>query len=172
MPKTKEEIRAAKRLWYQTHPEAVARYTETLRKKRKANPTFYAEQQQKYDKNRKKGNIERGKEYYAKNKTKVLESLRDKLLCLRTEFVLSYGGVCVCCGESDPRFLTLDHVAGNGAGRDHRRSLGKRVSSGAILKDLKRRGWPQAGYQLLCFNCNCGRARNGGICPHKDSLSA
>lgn len=22
-------------------------------------------------------------------------------------------------------------------------------------------------YQLLCFNCNCGRHRNGGVCPHK-----
>ena len=21
--------------------------------------------------------------------------------------------------------------------------------------------------QILCFNCNCGRARNGGICPHE-----
>jgi hypothetical protein len=23
------------------------------------------------------------------------------------------------------------------------------------------------GFQLLCSNCNHGRARNGGICPHK-----
>lgn len=22
--------------------------------------------------------------------------------------------------------------------------------------------------QLLCFNCNCGRQRNGGVCPHVD----
>jgi hypothetical protein len=20
---------------------------------------------------------------------------------------------------------------------------------------------------VLCYNCNCGRARNGGVCPHQ-----
>jgi hypothetical protein len=24
------------------------------------------------------------------------------------------------------------------------------------------------GYRILCYNCNCGRALNNGICPHKD----
>ena len=23
--------------------------------------------------------------------------------------------------------------------------------------------------QILCFNCNCGRNRNGGICPHMEA---
>lgn len=23
------------------------------------------------------------------------------------------------------------------------------------------------GFQILCFNCNCGRHRNGDVCPHK-----
>lgn len=22
-------------------------------------------------------------------------------------------------------------------------------------------------YQIQCFNCNLGRARNGGVCPHQ-----
>jgi hypothetical protein len=22
-------------------------------------------------------------------------------------------------------------------------------------------------FQVLCFNCNIGRERNGGMCPHK-----
>jgi hypothetical protein len=26
-------------------------------------------------------------------------------------------------------------------------------------------------YQVLCFNCNCGRALNGGRCPHEDQIS-
>jgi hypothetical protein len=26
-----------------------------------------------------------------------------------------------------------------------------------------------AGFQVLCLNCNHGRFRNGGICPHQRS---
>ena len=22
-------------------------------------------------------------------------------------------------------------------------------------------------FQILCYNCNLGRSRNGGVCPHK-----
>jgi hypothetical protein len=25
---------------------------------------------------------------------------------------------------------------------------------------------------VLCWNCNCGRAKNGGICPHHSSSSS
>ena len=35
-----------------------------------------------------------------------------------------------------------------------------------LKPSLKRQGWPKDGYQLLCANCNQGRARNGGVCPH------
>ena len=30
---------------------------------------------------------------------------------------------------------------------------------------LKNNNFPE-GFQVLCFNCNCGKARNKGICPH------
>lgn len=32
---------------------------------------------------------------------------------------------------------------------------------------LARHKYPE-GFQLLCWNCNCGRAINGGICPHEE----
>lgn len=73
----------------------------------------------------------------------------------------AYGGRhCACCGEKNILFLTVDHI--NGGGAKHRKSIG----NGHIYRWLKRQGYP-IGYQILCFNCNCGRARNGGICPHK-----
>ena len=25
--------------------------------------------------------------------------------------------------------------------------------------------WPKDRYQLLCFNCNCAKERNGGVLP-------
>lgn len=80
-----------------------------------------------------------------------------------------YGGwECACCGEKIRMFLTLDHVDGNGA--EHRRSLlGKSQGCGssAFYCALVKAGFPE-GFQVLCYNCNCGRHRNGGICPHKE----
>lgn len=75
--------------------------------------------------------------------------------------IAAYGGRCYCCGENIPDFLTLEHLAGDGAA--HRAAVGRNAQ--AQLLDLKRRGWPQEGYTVACFNCNLGR----GIaerCPH------
>lgn len=124
--------------------------------------------QARYDKNRTISNSERGKIYYSQNKEKVLKKAKLKHSELRAEFIKAYGGRCVCCGEDNPKFLTLDHKKGNGAGSAHRkRYSGKEISSSRILRELKSQGWPWEDYQLLCFNCNCGRANNNGICPHK-----
>jgi len=63
---------------------------------------------------------------------------------------------------SEPVFLTLGHI--NGGGTRHRRKLG---SGSTILFDwLRNRGYPP-GFQVLCSNCNHGRHRNGGGCPHQ-----
>lgn len=31
---------------------------------------------------------------------------------------------------------------------------------------LRKHSYPKGNFRLLCFNCNCGRELNGGICPH------
>jgi hypothetical protein len=83
---------------------------------------------------------------------------------LRHQAIMAYGGYrCACCGEGEPMFLTLDHVNNDGA-RDRRR-FGT-LSSIPILLRLRRRGYPP-GMQVLCSNCNHGRHRNGGTCPHR-----
>ena len=71
-----------------------------------------------------------------------------------------YGGKCSCCGESDIRFLTLDHI--NSDGRKDPMGRGNALYS--ALRNCKKR----KDLQVLCFNCNCGRQINGGICPHKE----
>lgn len=81
---------------------------------------------------------------------------------LRRKAVAAYGGKCVCCGESHPAFLTIDHI--NGGGTKHRAEIGK---GNATYKLLRRQGYPE-GYQILCWNCNCGKSANGGVCPHKE----
>ena len=75
----------------------------------------------------------------------------------------AYGGpICSCCGETSVFFLTLDHINNDGA--EHRRRT-KGASGKVLAWVLKKEGYPP-GFQVLCFNCNCGKARNGGVCPH------
>lgn len=79
-----------------------------------------------------------------------------------------YGKYCACCGETNEMFLTFDHV--NNDGNTHRRrdSKGKENShaGGFMLKWIIKNNFPNS-IQILCWNCNCGKQRNKGICPHK-----
>lgn len=81
---------------------------------------------------------------------------------LRDELIAAYGGRCVCtnCPEGNPAFLTLEHIGGTG--KAHRQEVGRHAYA-----DLRRRGWPQEGYTLLCWNCNA-MTRNGRTCPHEE----
>lgn len=78
---------------------------------------------------------------------------------LRQDVLDAYGRRCACCGETEERFLTIDHV--NNDGHIER----KRYAKVKIHARIRRQGYPPT-YQILCWNCNCGRAANGGICPH------
>lgn len=71
-----------------------------------------------------------------------------------------YGGVCQCCHNSRLACLTIDHIYGSGT--EHRKEVG--LGSG-IYRWLLRNDMP-AGFAVLCANCNHGKARNGGVCPH------
>jgi hypothetical protein len=88
---------------------------------------------------------DRQKKYQRKNKKKVFDH---------------YGRVCVCCGEDEPLFLTIDHI--NNDGYAHRKEVG---GGSGFYRWLVLNGFP-AGFQTLCWNCNCGRRLNGGVCPH------
>lgn len=84
-------------------------------------------------------------------------------LKLKQEMLSAYGAACSCCGEREPRFLTLEHVGNTGGA--HRKAL--RTGGGnAVWRDLKRRGWPQDGFTLHCWNCNMAKA-HGEPCPHE-----
>lgn len=85
---------------------------------------------------------------------------RDTLI--KERVFAHYGLECVCCGESEIVFLTIDHMNNDGA--EHRREIGR--SGIRFYRWLTKNGLPD-GYQTLCFNCNVGRYINGGVCPHK-----
>jgi hypothetical protein len=80
---------------------------------------------------------------------------------MRATAIRAYGGespACVCCGETQPAFLTLDHV--NNGGRAHRREKGNQ----GVYHELRKGGYPP-GFQILCFNCNMARGWYSS-CPH------
>lgn len=79
----------------------------------------------------------------------------------RQQVLAYYGAVCVCCGEQDKRFLELDHVFNDG--KVHRQEIGKNVYIWLIKNNFPT---PER-FQILCSNCNQGKRKHGGICPHK-----
>jgi hypothetical protein len=106
----------------------------------------------------------RNKEWKASNAPKYQSQQRayrnQKRLEIRDMVLERMGGKCACCGEREPLFLTIDHV--NGGGAIHRRQIGKTD----MWKWLYHNDFPE-GFQILCFNCNAGKHRNGGRCPHE-----
>ncbi len=83
---------------------------------------------------------------------------------LKKAVIEAYGGKCACCGESHSEFLSIDHI--NGGGAKHRKSLGILGGGTNFYKWLKKEGFPQGEYQLLCHNCNQALGAYG-YCPHK-----
>lgn len=79
---------------------------------------------------------------------------------LVNEVITYYGGACICCGNITKAHLTIDHIGGGG--NQHAREIGRGV---ALYRWLKRNKFP-TGFQVLCANCNHGKYRNAGICPH------
>lgn len=130
------------------------------------------------------------KEWAAKNKAKGLcacgkPPIEGKKYCqrcksatqawareVRAQVIEAYGGKCQCpsgkCTESNPYFLTIDHIFNDG--KHHRRVISNgnpRVSCSYTYRWLQKHGFPKDRFRLLCWNCNCGRAKNKGICPHE-----
>lgn len=92
---------------------------------------------------------------------------RNQTVC-RNQVFAAYGGYkCNCCGESEPMFLSIDHIDNNGA--EERRS-GLYAGSGIGFYMWLRKNKFPSGYQVLCMNCNTGKHKNGGVCPHQTSL--
>ena len=109
---------------------------------------------------------EYNQKHYYKNQTLHLEYHADYRKNLKEEMLSAYGGRCKCCGESTPEFLTVDHIYGYKNRPDlyaHSRRGGA-----ALYMWLRKNNWPKDGFELLCFNCNLGRAKQSdGICPHQ-----
>ena len=101
-------------------------------------------------------------ENYLKNKAEYRQRSRKYFRQLKKQVIDRYGKICKCCGEKNIGFLSIDHI--HGGGGKHRRELG--LIGYQFYRWLVYNKYP-SGYQVLCLNCNMGRAFNNGICPHK-----
>lgn len=92
-------------------------------------------------------------------------NFRTKMLWRRTrkEIFDYYGWVCKCCGESEPVFMTLDHI--NNDGYKDKNPGGSKKSGKELYLLVKKQGFPDK-YQTLCHNCNFAKKLEGG-CPHQ-----
>ena len=69
---------------------------------------------------------------------------------------------CNCCGETEFKFLALDHI--NGGGNEQRKIIGPNLAPW-----VKRNNYPE-GFQVLCHNCNMAKGLYGQ-CPHKETTN-
>ncbi len=77
----------------------------------------------------------------------------------------AYGNKCACCGETEPLFLTIDHV--NNDGHLARKYKLHPTDTLNFYRWLVKNNYPK-DFQILCMNCNFGKARNNGVCPHQE----
>jgi len=82
---------------------------------------------------------------------------------LKIKVFKHYANKCECCGETTLAFLTIDHI--NNDGKQAREDF--KIGGGAKLyRWVIKHNYP-SDLRALCWNCNCGRAINKGVCPHK-----
>lgn len=104
------------------------------------------------------------KEYYYRNRAIVSKRTSERAQTLKRMVIDYYSkGLmnCVCCGESEYKFLTIDHI--NNDGRLHRKTTGKGHS---YYSWFIKNNFP-SGHQILCYNCNNAKQYHK-ICPHQE----
>jgi len=165
----------AEELKRQRNREAAARYRERNREKfnqrmrdwREANRDKAREQSREW-RNRKLANGTPD-EVAAIRAAESAKTKRNQDRC-RDEVYAAYGGYrCTCCGETERMFLSIDHVSNDGAAE---RKSGKYSGGGSAFYNWLRKTKFPSGYQVLCMNCQVGKHKNGGVCPHQTSLTS
>lgn len=142
-------------------------YSNSKNKKKinKKNKKYYKDNKEKAKEYNKKYSKEHYKKRVRIKTPHNKEKERIYKLTLRLNALNYYSNnelKCNCCLENELRFLAIDHIYNNG--NEHRRNM-----KSNIYVWLKQNNYPE-GFQVLCHNCNMGKAFNHGVCPHVDSI--
>ena len=138
----KERVREGYRRWLKKNRDKALKASKAWKDKNKA---YMREWQRSFRK---------------KNFARLNAEKKNRVKKMRLEVFRIYGGACACCGESEPRFLCIDHVNNDGY------KFRSRDGRGKIYSRIAKSGKPLSGFQVLCANCNLGKHWNGGVCPH------
>ena len=161
----KEQWQAYMKKWCEENKEKVVQDRKEYYLK---NRKHLSEQKRKYRLTPKGKEMEdkRREKNYKKNREYILILSKRTKRRKKMQVYLHYGKgkiECVCCGENEIGFLSLDHIHNNG--NLHRKKT-RDIIGWAIRND-----YPPI-LQVLCMNCNHGKYRNGGICPHLTKRTA
>lgn len=104
--------------------------------------------------------------------TNVNSSKKNKNLIYKEKVLNHYGQICVGCGESDIKKLTLDHI--NNDGNKHRREIGGQSAGINMYRWVIKNNYPNGIFQVMCWNCNCGKRvkRDRATVPDSDKIIA
>ena len=104
------------------------------------------------------------RKYRKNNPEKYRQILQKSSQKLRINVLSHYGGnppKCICCNETEIKFLAIDHIDGGG----HQHNIKLRRWGGSFYRWLKNNNYP-SGFQILCHNCNMAKGFYGK-CPHQ-----
>ena len=106
-----------------------------------------------------KGGISKDKEWIKVRQ----KNIRNKK---RKEVVDFLGGKCTCCGETEYKFLAIDHINNDGARHRRDNFSAKSHLHQVVINDGLEKA--KLKYQILCHNCNFAKSHWKG-CPHNNS---
>jgi hypothetical protein len=166
------EVKEHKREWYLKNIEKILAQQKSYRQRPEAKV-------RDRERHRRPENKAKVREWYLRNRERILADDKEynqkpevkdrsrkgarRLMSVYREKILSnLGGKCVCCGETELHFLSIDHV--RGGGNRHRKSL--RGNYMEFYREIIKEGYPRDKYQVLCMNCNWA-TRFGDPCPHE-----
>lgn len=158
----KEKFNRKSRENYLRHREEVLLRHKQYREK---NKDKLNKKRREYFQTHKNESLKKCKEYRDNHKEEIKIVYQQKHQKLRLLCIVHYGDdppKCACCGESNIKFLTIDHINNDGA--EHRNEIGRSKLYSWLIKN----NFPE-GFQVLCMNCNWGKAQNKGVCPHGEN---
>lgn len=136
-------------------------YDREWRKKNYAHLRIY---QNKWARKWRKNNPEKAKDRDRRYKGKYADYYFRYRCAQKMQVLAMYGGpICICCGEENIDFLTVEHSFQDG--KQHRLKAG---SGSGFYGWLITNDFPQdLGLEVLCWNCQMGRRYHSGVCSHE-----
>tara|TARA_B100001123_G_C14787965_1_gene819229 strand:- start:64 stop:663 length:600 start_codon:yes stop_codon:yes gene_type:complete len=155
-----EEYKKRRKENYQKNREKIL---EEKKKEYKDHKSRYHNYSKKYYQENRAYYLQKARKDREENGEHINKLRRERQSKIKEEVYRHYGNgkiMCVCCGESNIKFLTLDHIHNNG--KQHRSGKSFRLAVWA-----KKNNYPST-LQVMCMNCNWARSKESDkICPHK-----